>query len=105
MNVHRDVIVDLLPAYLAGEASARTRKLVEDCMADDPEFARIVAQGREDLDSLIPPTVNQKDIQTMELESVKRLALIRTLGLSVLISATTLTAMALVIGAVLLFQR
>lgn len=40
MNVTRDVVRDLLPAYLAGEASEDTRRLVEDFFRQDPEFER-----------------------------------------------------------------
>ena len=39
MNVSRDVVVDLLPLYLAGEASAGTRDLIEDYMKEHPDFA------------------------------------------------------------------
>ena len=36
MTVTKDVIEDLIPVYLAGEASADTRKLVEEFMAAHP---------------------------------------------------------------------
>jgi anti-sigma factor RsiW len=42
MNVTRDVIYDLLPAYFAGEVSADTRALVEEFFATDPDFKRMV---------------------------------------------------------------
>jgi anti-sigma factor RsiW len=44
MNVTREVIYDLLPAYFAGEASADTRALVEEFFATDPEFGRMAAR-------------------------------------------------------------
>jgi len=40
MNVTRDVINDLLPAYAAGEASNDTVALVEEFLRRDPELAR-----------------------------------------------------------------
>lgn len=40
MNVTQNVIHDLLPAYLAGEASADTVTLVEEFLRLDPELAR-----------------------------------------------------------------
>lgn len=46
MRITRDVLMDLLPAFLAGECSADTRALVEECMKQDPDFARIVDQER-----------------------------------------------------------
>jgi hypothetical protein len=41
-EVTRDVIVDLLPVYLSGEASADTKRLVETYMKGDPEFAQLI---------------------------------------------------------------
>jgi hypothetical protein len=38
MTVTRDVIEDLIPVYLAGEASADSRKLVEEYVAAHPEM-------------------------------------------------------------------
>ena len=44
MNVTREVIYDLLPAYFAGDASPDTRKLMEEFFATDPEFGRMAAR-------------------------------------------------------------
>jgi len=50
MNITRDVITDLWPVYVAGEASADTRALVEAFLRQDPEFARLVeGPGIDDL--------------------------------------------------------
>lgn len=46
MNVTRDLISDLLPAYLSGEASADTRAFVEEAAAHDPAIARLVESAR-----------------------------------------------------------
>lgn len=40
MNFSEDVIVDLLPAYFSGEASAATRAVVDSYFAAHPQFAR-----------------------------------------------------------------
>jgi len=42
MKVTQNVIQDLLPVYVAGEASADTVSLVEDFLRSDPELARTV---------------------------------------------------------------
>lgn len=55
MNVSRDVVTDLLPLYLAGEASPDTRTLVEAFFEEDPEFARIARAGTLPTDALVPP--------------------------------------------------
>lgn len=46
MNITRDVVKDLVAVYLAGEASADTRALVEDWLRSDPEFAAQVERAR-----------------------------------------------------------
>jgi hypothetical protein len=45
MKVTRDVVKDLLPVYVAGEASDDTRALVEEWVRSDPELARQVRQA------------------------------------------------------------
>ena len=69
MNVTREVILDLLPVYLAGEASPATRSLVEEYLKQDVELAqRIRLQWAEGLkraaSSGLPPE--------LELRSLKR---------------------------------
>jgi len=51
MNVTREVVLDLLPAYLAGEGSADTRALVEEFARQDAEFARILEEQRGEMSS------------------------------------------------------
>jgi anti-sigma factor RsiW len=46
MKITRDIVLDLLPLYLAGEASADTRALVEEYVQTDPEL-RACARGPE----------------------------------------------------------
>src|SRR5260221_698792 len=41
-----EVLLDLLPAYASGEASAATRALVEAHLAKDPELARRLREAR-----------------------------------------------------------
>ena len=44
MKITRDVITDLLPVYLAGEASQDTHDLVETFLRENPEFAKLVEE-------------------------------------------------------------
>ena len=44
-NVTRDVIVDLWPLYVSGEASQDTRRLIEAFLGNDPEFAGKLGQN------------------------------------------------------------
>ena len=55
MKVERDVIIDLLPAYFSGEASAATRALVEDFFRQDPEFEKTARAANSPMESLKVP--------------------------------------------------
>ena len=60
MNLEREVIVDLLPAYFSGEASAATRALVEDYFRQHPDFEKSARSAAGPLESLkvSPPKVD-----------------------------------------------
>ena len=47
MNITRDIILDLLPLYLAGEASQETRDLIEEFLKTDQELATLAKRTRE----------------------------------------------------------
>src|SRR6478672_7822643 len=70
MNITRDVVADLLPAYLSGEASADTKALIDELAARDPDIAGLVAASRnERTDAMahahvpLPPNL-ERDIVT-----------------------------------------
>lgn len=46
MKVTRDVIYDLLPGYFSGDISPDTRALVDEFLAQDPEFRRMMERFR-----------------------------------------------------------
>ena len=46
MSVSKDVIRDLLPVYLAGEASTDTRILVEEFLARDSQLRAVADAAR-----------------------------------------------------------
>ena len=59
MNISPDVISDLLPLYLAGEASAGTHALLEEYLREHPAFAKEVRDQVERSTALLTaPTVN-----------------------------------------------
>jgi predicted anti-sigma-YlaC factor YlaD len=69
MNVTREVILDLLPLYLAGEASPATRALVEEYLKEDPELAqRIRLQWAENFAKAMPSELPPE----LELRSLRR---------------------------------
>lgn len=69
MSVSKSVILDLLPVYLAGDASPETRALVEEYLRQDPDLAaRIREQWRQALGAN-PPAPVPPDL---ELRSLRR---------------------------------
>jgi hypothetical protein len=69
-SVPRNVVIDLLPAYLAGEASEETRALVEEFARRDPGIALMIHTGSlvSDDDSLKIP-----DAEKLEMKTLKRI--------------------------------
>jgi hypothetical protein len=69
MNVTREVILDLLPIYLAGEASPATRALIEEYLEQDKELAqRIRVQWADNLEKITPAALPPD----LELRSLRR---------------------------------
>lgn len=60
MNLERDVILDLLPLYAAGELTPASRKLVEEALAADPGLRKLAAALSA---SAAPATLTQLDSQ------------------------------------------
>jgi anti-sigma factor RsiW len=96
MEVTRDVILDLLPLYLGGEASADTQALVKEYLEHDPDLARLARQWQERLPGL-PPAPLRPDAQALAYREAKRQIAIKTVGLSVLIAAGLLVFCGLVV--------
>ncbi len=69
MNVTREVILDLLPVYLAGEASPATRALIEEYLQQDQELAQRVRLQSADKWAGIAPSAPPPDL---ELRSLRR---------------------------------
>ena len=78
MEITRDVILDLLPLYLADEVSADTRALVEKYLETDPELAKIAKQSATmELSEDIPVPLTKED-KMEAYEEAKRLLFRRT---------------------------
>jgi hypothetical protein len=94
MKVTKEIILDLLPVYLAGEASQATRALVEEYLAHDPELAQGLRPQHAD-NSLrialpeLPPELELKSLhRTRHLLSWQRWLF----GLGIGFSAVALTS-------------
>ncbi|HET9408221.1 MAG TPA: hypothetical protein VFO39_13355 [Candidatus Sulfotelmatobacter sp.] len=96
MNVTRDVINDLLPAYFSGEACADTRRLVEDYFRQDVEFEKEARNAAAALESFGHLEAGQPDprIESLALRRAKRLLRIRMI-LAALASTFSLNAISL----------
>ena len=92
MNVTREVILDLLPVYLTGEASPATRELVEDYLKQDPELARRLRhQWAENLSRVAPSTLPPE----LELRALRRTRGLLGWQRRLFASAITFSALAL----------
>jgi anti-sigma factor RsiW len=61
MEISRNVILDLLPLYIADEASPETRALIEDFLTTDPELAKITKQlAQAELKSEVPTPIRKE---------------------------------------------
>jgi hypothetical protein len=70
-NITRDVIVDLWPLYVSGEASPDTRRLVETFLEQDAEFAAELKRSGGPLPDSAPPSL-PPDHELKTLERLKR---------------------------------
>jgi hypothetical protein len=72
MNVTQEVITDLLPIYLSGEASSDTKTLVENYFREHPEFERIARSAGTPLETLraAAPIGAASEKERHDLESV-----------------------------------
>ncbi|MBN1355042.1 hypothetical protein JXA40_02115 [bacterium] len=79
MKINRNIILDLLPLYAAGEVSEDTRILVEEYLESDPELARTALhfKNRQSMND-IPVPLKREDRIDAYLEA-KRIMLKRTI--------------------------
>jgi anti-sigma factor RsiW len=95
MEITRNVILDLLPLYLADEVSADTRALVEDYLETDPELATAAQPlASAELPRDIPvPLTKEDEMETYK--EAKRLMFLRTLVIAITISSVFLCTLGL----------
>ncbi len=71
-SIPRNVILDLLPAFIAGEASDETRKLVEEYAENDPEIAGLIRAGKLEPSEVSPKTAAPDDLEMKTIKRVRR---------------------------------
>jgi hypothetical protein len=71
-NITREIITDLYPLYVSGDASPDTKRLVEAYVKEDAEFLPTLGEaGRDPLAAYAPPTLSS-DHELKTLARVKR---------------------------------
>ncbi len=66
MKITRAVITDLLPVYLAGEASEDTKKIVDEFLRDDPEFAELIAKQDKSFEKIHANPSKDNEMKTLK---------------------------------------
>lgn len=97
MEVTRNVILDLLPLYMANEVSADTRTLVEKYLETDPALANVAKQrAAMEIPGEIPVPLTEEN-QMEAYREAKRLISQRTIVLAGLIAFGLLTLLGIVL--------
>jgi hypothetical protein len=82
MQVTRDIVIDLLPLYLADDVSDDTRKLVEHYLENDPKLQLMVREMQQisPLTDIPIPLNEEHEVKTFQ--KIKRLTFQHNLFLS-----------------------
>ena len=97
MEVTRNVILDLLPLYLAGEVSADTAALVENYLETDQELAKMVKQTNKIGLSEVPVPLSRDDAMEAYIKANQRM-ITRTLLTGALIIVLIVGTIALIMA-------
>lgn len=91
MPIPKDVLLDLLPVYLSGEARAGTRELLQERLAADPELSRIAVEMKT-LQIPDTPRVSAVSHEMKAFARTKRLMFQRVLFMTLAVVFTLLFA-------------
>jgi anti-sigma factor RsiW len=101
MVVTRNVILDLLPLYLADEVSADSRAMIEEFLKTDQELANVVKRSTAlELQKDVPAPISEED-EMEAFKEAKRKITQRTIFLAATISVAVLTLLGLTLLIVL----
>jgi hypothetical protein len=86
MEITRDVVLDLLPLYVANEVSEDTRKLIEAYMETDPEISKIALKtAMTELQGKVPSPLTEED-KLKAYRKSRWLMIVTILGLGLLLA-------------------
>jgi predicted anti-sigma-YlaC factor YlaD len=103
MEITRNIILDLLPLYLDGDASPDTQALVEKYLEADPEFAEMAEQFTLSDKPEDVPVLLKKEKQMKAYEEAQRLILQRTLVLGAIIALVILSLLGVALLVISMF--
>jgi hypothetical protein len=95
MALAREIVMDLLPLYVSGEAREETVAAVEEYLRRDPELAETVAEMELPNFGDVPQPISKE----VEMEAYKRanwVNAVRTIVLALVLSGTILTVVLVV---------
>ena len=94
MNITRNVILDLLPLYVANEVSADTRALIEKYLETDSELANVAKQlATMEKPKDIPAPISQDD-KMIAYRKAKRRQILHAIILAAVLSILAITILA-----------
>ena len=71
-SIPRNIILDLLPAYIAGEASEETRALVEEFAQNDSQIANLIRTNKLETDPISLKTVVPDDLELKTINQIRQ---------------------------------
>lgn len=95
MEITRDIVVDLLPLYIAGEVSDETKIIVERFLETDPSLVSMIEHATSIEFNEVPIPLSQEEIMETY-KKANKMMVIRTLGLAVVIAGTLLAVLLIV---------
>ncbi len=97
MSISRNVILDLLPVYLAGEAREETRALVEEYLQSDKELAEMVAESNKSpfAENIQVPINKETEMQSLrQAQSMIQRTILFAAGVALFVCVTLLLVLA-----------
>ena len=95
MEITREVVLDLLPLYIAGEVSNDSKKIVERFLEKDPSLTSMVEHAKTAGLNEVPIPLSQ-EVMMENYKKANKMMVIRTLGLAVVIAGTFLAILLIV---------
>lgn len=110
MPISRNVILDLLPIYLAGEASEDTRVLIEEYVKEDTGLAAMIAEANRTpfTETIQTPINKETEMATLEKTQaeIRRTIIVGAAALTASLLVVTVAPLLVIAGVVyLMFMR